>query len=279
MQSVNTYSSINKYLQRVVNETINLLPKSLPCRVLEVNGNKVKVERLLKNNNIIGFVDNVPIVRAIYYSYPIKAGDLGVLIPSDYPVVNYVDNNLLPAKEMRTNSDGMGYMFFPLAPTQTDFVQDNEAFEIYSLDGFTNLTIDNDKLEFKDNAGEEDTNNILIDTAGISIGDVNKNKITFTETGIDIIDVNENTININKDGINILDLNENNIVLNKDGIKITCANGNKITLSSNGVLVEDANGNKIETTSSAVNIEASSGCKIEMGSTSVKINGNLEVLQ
>ena len=262
MQSVNTYSSINKYLQRVVNEAINLLPKSLPCRVLEVNGNKVKVERLLKNNNIIGFVDNVPIVRAIYYSYPIKAGDLGVLIPSDYPVVNYVDNDLLPAKEMRTNSDGMGYMFFPLAPTKTDFVQDNEAFEVYSLDGLTSIVIDNEKIEIKDDAGEEDTNNILIDTAGISIADVNKNKITFTETGIDIIDLNENTININENGITITD-----------------ANSNKITLSSSGIVAEDANGNKIETTSSAVNIEASSGCKIEMGATSVKINGNLEVLQ
>ncbi|WP_304354230.1 hypothetical protein [Brachyspira innocens] len=248
MQSVNTYSSINKYLQRVVNEAINLLPKSLPCRVLEVNGNKVRVERLLKNNNIIGFVDNVPIVRAIYYSYPIKAGDLGVLIPSDYPVVNYVDNNLLQAKEMRTNSDGMGYMFFPLAPTQTDFLQNNEAFEIYSLDGLTSIIIDNDKIQIKDNASgddEGDNNNILID-----------------KNGINILDTNKNNIVMNSDGISVTDVNENNIIFNSDGINITDKNDNKITLSSSGVTVEDKNRNVIE-----------------MGTTSVKINNNLEVLQ
>ena len=190
----------------------------------------------------------MPIVRAIYYSYPIKAGDLGVLIPSDYPVVNYVDNNLLQAKEMRTNSDGMGYMFFPLAPTQTDFLQNNEAFEIYSLDGLTSIIIDNDKIQIKDNASgddEGDNNNILID-----------------KNGINILDTNKNNIVMNSDGISVTDVNENNIIFNSDGINITDKNDNKITLSSSGVTVEDKNRNVIE-----------------MGTTSVKINNNLEVLQ
>ena len=279
INNLNPANSLFEYIDSRIQFNLNLLPKAIPCQVQNVKNNIVDVMSLLKTNNISSIITDVPVMRPIYFHYPIKTGDLGLLICSNYAFYDFVEKNTLIAGELQKVFDGSGYLFLPLAPTMADFTKDKEAFELYSLDGFTSLVIDNEKIEIKDNAGEEDTNNILIDTAGISIADVNKNKITFTETGIDIIDLNENKVNINEDGINILDLNENNIVLNSDGITVKDANGNTITLSSSGILAEDANGNKIETTSSAVNIEASSGCKIEMGATSVKINGNLEVLQ
>lgn len=221
MQSVNTFSSVNQYITDKINEALCLLPKSQPCKVEEVKGNKVKVSRMLDNGNKIGYADDVPIIRPIYFSYPIKQGDLGILITSNYPAESYIKDINTAPKNMPENTNGSGYLFLPLAPDEIDFVQDTEgkAFEIYSLDGKTSIIIDDDKIEIKDN-DEDDSNSILIDENGISITDINKN----------------------------------NIVLNSDGISIKDSNENTITLSNSGTVLEDKNGNVIEMGSSSVKI-------------------------
>ena len=224
-QKIDTYQSINNNIASQINKALKSLPKSEPCKVEEVKGNKVKVARMLKNDNVIGYADNVPIIRPIYFTYPIKQGDVGLLIASNYPVSNYVKDSNTPPKNMPENANGSGYLFLPLAPDNLDFIQNTEGktFEIYSLDGKTSIIIDDDKIQIKDNASgddEGDNNNILID----------------------------------ENGINILDTNKNNIVMNSDGISITDVNENKITLSSSGATVEDKNGNVIEMGSTSVKI-------------------------
>ena len=224
-QKIDTYQSINNNIASQINNALKSLPKSEPCKVEEVKGNKVKVARMLKNDNVIGYADNVPIIRPIYFTYPVKQGDVGLLIASNYPVSNYVKDSNTPPKNMPENANGSGYLFLPLAPDNLDFIQDTEGktFEIYSLDGKTSIIIDDDKIQIKDNASgddEGDNNNILID----------------------------------ENGINILDTNKNNIVMNSDGISITDVNENKITLSSSGETVEDKNGNVIEMGSTSVKI-------------------------
>lgn len=225
MQSVNSFSSINKLISDKINEALAIIPKSQPCKVEEVKGNKVKVARMLDNNNKIGYVSDVPIVRPIYFTYPIKKGDLGILIISNYPVESYIKDINTSPKNMPENANGSGYLFLPLAPDEIDFIQDKEgkAFEIYSLDGKTSIITDDDKIEIKDNASgddEGDNNNILID----------------------------------KNGINITDANKNNILLNADGISIKDANENNIILSNNGVKIEDKNGNIFEMGSTSIKI-------------------------
>lgn len=240
------YQSINNNIKNQINEAFNSLPKSQPCKVEEVKGNKIKALRLLDNDNIVGFTDNVSIVRPIYFNYPIKKGDIGVLIAIDYPVTDYVKNSTAQPKKL--NVSNYSYIFLPLAPDDIDFLQNAEALEMYSLDGKTSVIIDNDKIKIKDNASGEDdgdNNNILID-----------------ENGINILDTNKNNIILNSDGINIKDVNENNILLSSEGVKIEDKNGNICTLSNSGMNIEDKNGNVIE-----------------MGTASVKINNNLEVLQ
>lgn len=222
---IDTYQSINNNIAKQINNALKRLPKSQVCKVEEVKGNKVKVSRMLENNNTIGYTDNVPIIRPIYFSYPIKQGDLGLLITSNYPVKSYIKDYNTPPKNMPENSNGQGYLFLPLAPDNIDFIQDKEgkSFEIYSLDGKTSIIINDDKIEIKDNASgddEGDNNNILID----------------------------------ENGINITDTNKNNILLNADGISITDKNENNITLSSNGTKIEDKNGNVFEMGSSSVKI-------------------------
>lgn len=218
---IDTYQSINNNIAKQINNALKRLPKSQVCKVEEVKGNKVKVSRMLENNNTIGYTDDVPIIRHIYFTYPIKQGDLGLLITSNYPVESYIKDYNTPPKNMPENSNGEGYLFLPLAPDNIDFIQDKEgkSFEIYSLDGKTSIIINDDKIEIKDNASDEG-NNILID----------------------------------ENGINITDTNKNNILLNSDGISITDKNENNITLSSNGTKIEDKNGNIFEMGSSSVKI-------------------------
>ena len=247
---IDTYQSINNNIANKINNALKRLPKSQVCKVEEVKGNKVKVTRMLENDNTIGYTDDVPIIRPIYFTYPIKQGDLGILIALNYPYESYIKDYNTPPKNMPENSNGSGYLFLPLAPDNIDFNQDTEgkSFEIYSLDGKTSIIINDDKIEIKDNASgddEGDNNNILID-----------------ENGINITDTNKNNILLNSNGISITDTNENNIIFNSDGISITDKNDNKITLSNSGTKIEDKNGNVFE-----------------MGSSSVKINNNLEVLQ
>lgn len=221
MQSVNTFNSVNKLISDKINEALETIPKSQVCKVEEVKGNKVKAARMLENDNVIGYADDVPIIRPIYFTYPIKQGDVGLLIASNYPYESYIKDSNTPPKDMPENANGSGYLFLPLAPDDLDFIQDTEgkAFEIYSLDGKTSIIIDDDKIQIKDN-DEGDNNNILID----------------------------------ENGINILDTNKNNIIMSSDGINITDANENKITLSSSGATLEDKNGNIIEMGSTSVKI-------------------------
>lgn len=203
---IDTYQSINNNIAKQINNALKRLPKSQVCKVEEVKGNKVKVSRMLENNNTIGYTDNVPIIRPIYFTYPIKQGDLGLLITSNYPVESYIKDYNTPPKNMPENSNGQGYLFLPLAPDNIDFIQDKEgkSFEIYSLDGKTSIIINDDKIEIKDNASSDDEgNNILIDENGINITDINKNNITLSSNGTKIEDKNGNVFEMGSSSVKI----------------------------------------------------------------------------
>lgn len=201
---IDTYQSINNNIAKQINNALKRLPKSQACKVEEVKGNKVKVSRMLENNNTIGYTDNVPIIRPIYFTYPIKQGDLGLLITSNYPVKSYIKDYNTPPKNMPENSNGEGYLFLPLAPDNIDFIQDKEgkSFEIYSLDGKTSIIINDDKIEIKDNASDEG-NNILIDENGINITDTNKNNIILSSDGTKIEDKNGNVFEMGSSSVKI----------------------------------------------------------------------------
>ncbi len=201
---IDTYQSINNNIAKQINNALKRLPKSQACKVEEVKGNKVKVSRMLENNNTIGYTDDVPIIRPIYFTYPIKQGDLGLLITSNYPVKSYIKDYNTPPKNMPENSNGEGYLFLPLAPDNIDFIQDKEgkSFEIYSLDGKTSIIINDDKIEIKDNASDEG-NNILIDENGINITDTNKNNILLNADGTKIEDKNGNVFEMGSSSVKI----------------------------------------------------------------------------
>ena len=201
---LDTYQSINNNIAKQINNALKRLPKSQVCKVEEVKGNKVKVSRMLENNNTIGYTDDVPIIRPIYFTYPIKQGDLGLLITSNYPVKSYIKDYNTPPKNMPENSNGEGYLFLPLAPDNIDFIQDKEgkSFEIYSLDGKTSIIINDDKIEIKDNASDEG-NNILIDENGINITDTNKNNIILDADGTKIEDKNGNVFKMGSSSVKI----------------------------------------------------------------------------
>lgn len=182
MDLINTYGALLSKVDARIKNAISLLPKSTIAKVVAVKKNTVKVASVELSLNQQAFLNDVPIIRPIYNHYPVKVGDLGILLTCDYAVSQFVKNSQLNKKKLQRNTNGGGYLFFPIASNDNDFASDTMANEMYSLDGKTFLSIDNEQVKIKDKFENE----IIINSDGINITDSNKNKIEFTSSGINI---------------------------------------------------------------------------------------------
>lgn len=199
MNNFDTVRNIENRIDTLINQAINNLPKSLPCRVESVEKNVLKAVRLINTGNVIGFVDSIPIIRSIYSTYPIKKGDIGVLITCDYPISSYIENSKLNESEMLLNSNGAGYMFLPLASNDVDLIDSVDGFEFHSINNEAVVKINDDNIEIKykdssilikdDILIENKENNIIINDSGISIECKNGNVI---ELGTSSVKINGN---------------------------------------------------------------------------------------
>lgn len=274
MQMLNPTTSLLSRVNKIVEEKIRALPKSILVRVVLVKKNTVNVSSIDLKASTPTIISNVPIMRPIYNHYPIKIGDIGVCLTIDYSVEPLLKNSKTPKKPLQKNAEGSGYFFFPFASLDNDMATDTMANEMYSLDGKTQFIIDNLKVELRDRFN----NDIVVDEKGIKITDANKNEIVINSEGIKITDLNKNEAVLDSSGAQIEDANSNKVEMASSGIKITDANSNSVEMSSSGITVKDSAGNSIETASASVTIKNSS-CKIELGAAGVNINnGALEIM-
>lgn len=274
MERFNAYNNILNQVDKMIDEAIRSLPKSIIVRVVNAKKNTVDVVNIDLKATMPSILTNIPIVRPIYNHYPVKIGDIGVCLTVDYAVEPLLKNSKILKQALQKNANGSGYLFFPFASLDNDMSTDFMANEMYSLDGKTQYIIDNLKTELKDRFN----NDILIDNNGIKITDTNKNEITINSQGITINDLNKNNATLDNNGIKITDANNNNIEMASAGITIKDANGNSAELSSSGITLKDASGNTFETSSTSVTVKNSS-CKIELGPAGVNINnGALEIM-
>ena len=252
-----TTSLLNK-VKDMIDGAIKVLPKSIIVRVVKVNKNTVDVVNVDLKLTTQAIIKNVPIMRSIYGRYPIKIGDIGICLTVDFGVEPLLKNSKIPKIALQRNADGGGYFFFPFASLDNDLVSsDTMANELYSLDGQTQLIIDNKKTELSDRFN----NDILVDSKGIAITDCNKNEIV-----------------IDSKGLKITDCNKNEVVIDSKGLKITDCNKNEVELGSSGIVIKDSNNNKIETSSTSVIIKNASS-QVELGASGVNINnGALEIM-
>lgn len=274
MERFNAYNNILNQVDKMIDEAIRSLPKSIIVRVVNAKKNTVDVVNIDLKATMPSILTNIPIIRPIYNHYPVKIGDIGVCLTVDYAVEPLLKNSKILKQALQKNANGSGYLFFPFASLDNDMSTDFMANEMYSLDGKTQYIIDNLKTELKDRFN----NDIVIDAKGIKITDTNKNEITINNQGITINDLNKNNATLDNNGIKITDANNNNIEMASAGITIKDANGNSAELSSSGITLKDASGNTFETSSTSVTVKNSS-CKIELGPAGVNINnGALEIM-
>lgn len=274
MERFNAYNNILNQVDKMIDEAIRSLPKSIVVRVVNAKKNTVDVINIDLKATMPSILTNIPIIRPIYNHYPVKIGDIGVCLTVDYAVEPLLKNSKILKQALQKNANGSGYLFFPFASLDNDMATDFMANEMYSLDGKTQFIIDNLKTELKDRFN----NDIVIDAKGIKIADTNKNEITINNQGITINDLNKNNATLDNQGIKITDANNNNIEMASAGITIKDANGNSAELSSSGITLKDASGNTFETSSTSVTVKNSS-CKIELGPAGVNINnGALEIM-
>lgn len=291
MERFNAYNNILNQVDKMIDEAIRSLPKSIIVRVVNAKKNTVDVVNIDLKATMPSILTNIPIIRPIYNHYPVKIGDIGVCLTVDYAVEPLLKNSKILKQALQKNANGSGYLFFPFASLDNDMSTDFMANEMYSLDGKTQYIIDNLKTELKDRFN----NDIVIDAKGIKITDTNKNEITINNQGITINDLNKNNATLDNNGIKITDLNKNTAELSSSGIKITDANNNNIEMASAGITIKDANGNSAELSSSGITLKDASGntfetsstsvtvknssCKIELGPAGVNINnGALEIM-
>lgn len=254
--AVDTYSSIRKMIDIKIREALASIPKSTIARVVVATKNTVSCKRVELTGTIDAILTEIPIIRPYYNHYPVKTGDLGVLIPCSVGLDKFVKTAMIPTKKLEDNTNGSGYMFFPLCSKDLDFASDPMANEMYSLDG---------------------QSKIILDIKQILLNDKFQNKVSLEATGITIQDLSQNSIKMSASGLTIKDSSQNTIECSASGITIKDSKGNTIEMGT-GIKIKDMYNNSIETTAVSVTIKNAS-CTVELGAAGVSINnGALEIL-
>ena len=159
---VNLASEIRKAIDKVVREHLEGLPKTLPCVVIGREKNKVQVQ-LLVNVGYLQSVADVPIAQSPYCQTPIKAGDVGVLVPMSYYSAPIYNNNLTAPQEAKENTALGDWVFLPV---------------------LTGATVDNiSDLVFSSQDGQV---KIVVNAQGVEITTPGTGKIEVTAGGVKI---------------------------------------------------------------------------------------------
>lgn len=253
---VDIYSSIRKMIDIKIREALSSIPRTAIGRVVVATKNTVSCKRVELTGTLDSILTNIPIIRPYYNHYPVKTGDIGVLIPSDVSLDTFVKTAVVPTKKLEDNVKGSGYMFFPLASKDLDFAKDPMANEMYSIDG---------------------QSKILLDIKQILLNDKFQNKVSLEATGITIQDLSQNSIKMTMSGFTIKDSSQNTIECKASGITIKDSKGNTIEMGT-GIKIKDMFNNSIETTAVSVTIKNATST-VELGAAGVSINnGALEIL-
>lgn len=199
MERFNAYNNILNQVDKMIDEAIRSLPKSIIVRVVNAKKNTVDVVNIDLKATTPSILTNIPIIRPIYNHYPVKIGDIGVCLTVDYAIEPLLKNSKILKQALQKNANGSGYLFFPFASLDNDMATDFMANEMYSLDGKTQYIIDNLKTELKDRFN----NDIVIDAKGIKITDTNKNEITINSQGITLKDASGNTFETSSTSVTI----------------------------------------------------------------------------
>lgn len=152
---------LKQWILSEIENALNNLTKALPCKVVTNNGQTVDVQVTINTGINLSTIKKVPIAKTRYLNLPIKAGDLGLLIPSDYLYNSLAITNISSINDAKPSTAISGYIFVPFTNYSQDYAGStaNNNTKLFSQDGEGNIEITN--TDFKITTDETITWNKL----------------------------------------------------------------------------------------------------------------------
>ena len=176
MQNISLKDNIISYIKDEISKQINI--RNYVVTVVEITVNTVTVNTLttVDDNPIVKY-EEVPIIKTPYFNQPIKVGDIGLLLFASTSIIGRVKRGEIAVKE---HTGVLNPYYLPLGNDSINFIQDNNALEMYNQTGTKSIVINENDIIIKD-----DANSIEMTSTGIVIKD-NINTIEMTSGGVAI---------------------------------------------------------------------------------------------
>ena len=144
---------LKQWILSEINNSLNTLTKALPCKVITNNGQTVDVQVTINIGLPLSAIKKVPIAKTRYLNLPIKSGDLGMLIPSDYLFNSLAITAATSISAPKPGTTISGYIFIPFTNYAQDYagVNVNNNTKIFSQNGASDIEITNSDIKFKTN--------------------------------------------------------------------------------------------------------------------------------
>lgn len=175
---------IKKLVKEILLETI-----SFPCKVKEYDGLFVKVESLLKDNDL-GIIENVAVLQSPYLHLPIKENDMGICLNCDYLFYETMQDSEISDNCRSVGTNGL--IFIPLV-TEKNKQEDTESTILFNENRESKLTLKDKNLIY-----ENKNTTLKIEDTNFTFD--NKDIIINVENGNVIIDNQNITLTI-KDNV------------------------------------------------------------------------------
>lgn len=126
-------TSLNRFAERKINDSINLLGKALPCSVVAVDGSIITVKFEIHSGFNLPQV-TIPHFGGEWIRYPVQVGDFGVVLPMDARL-NAVTGIGSGTADLTQPANLTALVFMPVGNANWTPPTDPNKLEIYGKDG------------------------------------------------------------------------------------------------------------------------------------------------
>lgn len=144
---------LRQWILSEIETALSGLTKALPCKIITNNGQTVDVEVTVNIGMPLSIIKKVPIAKTKYLNLPLAAGDLGLLIPSNYLFNSLAITDITAIKNPKPATTISGYIFVPFTNYAQDYAGNgvNNNTKIFSQNGLADIEITNTDIKFKTN--------------------------------------------------------------------------------------------------------------------------------
>lgn len=128
-QRQNNTRQTNEVIEAILQEYMELQGSIYPVKVLKRTEIGVDCEFMFKSTSNLPNLENVPILQSEWLNLPIKAGTLGIILPSKLILEEFIeDGEAKIEKELAGNL--AGYFFIPITTKKTKQYSDDASLEL-----------------------------------------------------------------------------------------------------------------------------------------------------